>query len=399
MSYAQLGDRSLFSSLEAFAYLNHAAVSPLHDPALDALAQISASYASSPDIPAWFERRELTRAKLARLIDAPTADDIGFVANTSAGNTHLALGMDWRPGQTIALMRGDFPANIIPWLQAAELFELNILWLPQIESTNRGAWLDHLKLKLAECDVTLLAISAVMFQTGWRLPLAYISELCREHGALFVVDGIQAVGAIPLSVQTLHIDALTCGGHKWLMGVEGAGFIFISEKLRRRLKPRMAGWLSPQESLSFLSEGRGHLRYDRPMRQDAAFVEGGTQPALGYAILDRSLDLLLELTPEAIFEHVDTYLNELERGLEALGLVSVRPSQRDARSTILSMELPPELPLKALWSALSERGILCATPDGYLRFSPHWPNPMAELPEVLRRTQDAITQVRTSHTA
>lgn len=399
MSYAQLGDRSLFSSLEAFAYLNHAAVSPLHDPALDALAQISASYASSPDIPAWFERREHTRAKLARLIDAPSAEDIGFVANTSAGNTHLALGIDWRPGQTIALMRGDFPANIIPWLQAAELFELNILWLPQIESTNRGAWLDHLKLKLAECDVTLLAISAVMFQTGWRLPLAYISELCREHGALFVVDGIQAVGAIPLSVQTLHIDALTCGGHKWLMGVEGAGFIFISAKLRQRLKPRMAGWLSPQEALSFLSEGRGHLRYDRPMRQDAAFVEGGTQPALGYAILDRSLDLLLELTPEAIFEHVNAYLDELERGLEALGLVSVRPSQRDARSTILSLELPPELPLKALWSALSERGILCATPDGYLRFSPHWPNPLSELPEVLRRAQDAITQARTSPTA
>lgn len=394
MSYAQLGDRSLFSSLEAFAYLNHAAVSPLHDPALEALTQISASYASAPDIPAWFERREQTRAKLARLIDAPSPEDIGFVANTSAGNTHLALGMDWRPGQTIALMRGDFPANIIPWLQAAELFELNILWLPQIESTNRGAWLDHLKLKLAECDVTLLAISAVMFQTGWRLPLAYISELCRERGALFVVDGIQAIGALPLSVQTLHIDALTCGGHKWLMGVEGAGFVFISARMRKRLKPRMAGWLSPQESLSFLSEGRGHLRYDRPMRQDAAFVEGGTQPALGYAILDQSLDLLLELTPAAIFDHVDAYLNELERGLVALGLVSVRPSQRDARSTILSLELPPELPLKALWSALAERGILCATPDGYLRFSPHWPNPISEIPEVLRRAQDAIAQVR-----
>lgn len=394
-SCAALGDRSLFSALESFAYLNHAAVSPLHDLAINALHEVAHSYAADPDIPAWIARREGLRQKLATLVDAESAQDIGFVQNTSVGNTHLAMGLDWRKGQTIVLMRGDFPANVIPWLEAAKLFELEVFWLPQIEITNRGAWLDLLEQTLSTRDVALVALSAVMFQTGWRLPIGYAGELCKRFGALFVVDGIQAIGVTPLSVRGCHIDALSCGGHKWLMGVEGAGFIYISPKLRARLSPRHAGWIYSAQSTDFLFMGRGHLRYDLEPRQDAAIVEGGTQPAIGYAILDASVDVLLSLTPQAIFSHVTAYLDQLETGLESLGLLSVRSSQLEARSGILAVELPPDLELGALWRTLQQQHkIPCATPDGYLRFSPYWPNSLNEIPEVLRRVDLAIKSLR-----
>ena len=390
---ARLGDRSLFSALEPAVYVNHAAVSPLHDPGRALLAQVLESYATSPDIPAWAARRERLRPWLAELVGADGPEDIGLVPNTSAGLTHLALGLDWRPGQAIVLMEGDFPANVIPWQQAARLFALRLVWLPRPTADSLEAWLEALDQALAAHPVACVALSAVMFQSGLRLPLHAIGQRCHDAGALFVVDGIQAVGATPLSMREAHIDALSCGGHKWLMGLEGAGFLAMRSRARQRYSPRLAGWLGPEQALDFLSLGPGHLRYDRPLRRDAAVVEGGTQHVLGYALLERSLELLLALGVTRIFDHVNAYLDALEPQLIDLGLVSLRAGQASARSCICSWRLPDHLDLLALWRALAKRGVACATPDGLLRISPHWPNPLDEPDALVHAMRDALREL------
>ena len=48
---------------------------------------------------------------------------------------------------------------------------------------------------------------------------------------LLFVDAIQALGVIPFDVEELNIDALACGAHKWLMGIEGTGFVYLSPQL------------------------------------------------------------------------------------------------------------------------------------------------------------------------
>jgi len=73
---------------------------------------------------------------------------------------------------------------------------------------------------------------------GRRIDIESLSKQCRESGTLLAVDGIQAVGAIPVDVKTWDCDFLACGGQKWLFGPVGTGFCLYKKKEdRRTLRP------------------------------------------------------------------------------------------------------------------------------------------------------------------
>jgi cysteine desulfurase/selenocysteine lyase len=115
MMSAQLGDRSLFPSLVAPAYLNHAAISPPSEPVRRAARAVIDDYAERGvgAVMRWVEQREQLRADLADFIGT-TPQDIGFVSNTSAGVSALALCMPWQPGDRVLLFEGEFPTNVTP---------------------------------------------------------------------------------------------------------------------------------------------------------------------------------------------------------------------------------------------------------------------------------------------
>jgi cysteine desulfurase / selenocysteine lyase len=209
------------------------------------------------------------------------------------------------------------------------------------------------------------------------------------------VDAIQACGAVPLDVRSLHIDYLTCGGHKWLMGLEGTGFLYVHPDRVEQLRPYLAGWTSHEEAFSFLTSGPGLLRYDRPMaRGVAALFEGGTKNELGFAALDAAVSALLKLGVAAIFEHVNRYLDVLEQALVERGFQSLRCAETARRSCILSVLCPAGVSLIELHRQLIQRKVICSTPDGHLRFAPHWPNSQEEIPGVIAALDEALLAVR-----
>lgn len=392
-----LGDRSLFPDLAAPVFLNHAAVSPPSAPVQRAVRRALGDYAAHGvgAVPRWIEQREALREALAGLIGARGADEIGLVLNTSAGVAAIAQCLDWSPGDRVVVLRGEFPTNITPWQQAARRFELELVWIEaEALVDGSGAGLGQLEAALGE-GVRLVAVSAVQFQTGWRMPLQAIGRLCRAHGAELFVDGIQACGVVALDVEALQIDYLACGGHKWLMGVEGAGMLYVRRgRVGDSLQPWLAGWLSHQDPLEFLFEP-GQLRYDRPLRQRADVFEGGALNALGYAGLGAAVELLEELGVEAIWGHVTAYLDELERRLQQdLGLGSRRRPEAAARSGILSIPRPEGVELVALSEAMARRGVACSTPDGHLRFAPHWPNDVAEVDHIVGALAESLRALR-----
>ncbi|MBL8973855.1 MAG: aminotransferase class V-fold PLP-dependent enzyme, partial [Myxococcales bacterium] len=159
------------------------------------------------------------------------------------------------------------------------------------------------------------------------------------------------------------------------------------------LQPRVAGWLSHEDGLGFLFAGAGHLRADRPIRQRIDFVEGGAPNTIGAAALAASLDLILGLGVPAIHTHVQTYLDELEAGLRELHFTSLRSAIPGERSGILAVLPPHPIDLIALHHRIGDRGVVCSTPDGKLRFAPHWPNACAEIPGVLAAIDAALRAV------
>lgn len=385
----RLGDRAAFPDLQPFAYLNHAAISPPSLAVRAAVAECLDGYAARGIGMVGHEiaRREDLRGTLAGLLGADAAD-VALLPNTSAGVVDVALCLPWQPGDRVLLFEGEFPTNVTPWQQAARRHGLELVWQPaDAFRTTPEAAMAALRTEL-DRGVRLVAVSAVQFQTGLRMPLEAIGAACRDAGTELFVDAIQALGIVPLDVRAMGVHYLAAGGHKWLMGPEGIGVLYVQPDAAARLRPEVAAWMSHENAFDFLIHGAGLLRYDRPVVQTARMVEGGAPNVLGTAALQASLRATTALGVPAIFAHVQAYLDRLEAGMVARGFGSLRARDLGLRSGIASFHVPVgDAPA---WShALAARGVSVASPDGLLRCSPHWPNHPAEIDGVLAAV-DAI---------
>lgn len=391
-----LGDRSLYPNLKAQAYLAYAATAPVSSLVKAAVNQVLDSYAERGNVAFfdWLEQRERLRAKMARLIGAEPSH-IALSSGTTRGISDLALCFPWQAGQRLVLFEGEFPANVSPWQRAAELFGLQIDFVPMTNAIeDEDSILKPLR-RLLEGGARLVAVSAVQFQTGLRMPLSRIAELCDRYGAELCVDAIQACGAVPLDVQRLGVDYLVTGAHKWLLGPEGVGFMYARPERARALIPRTAGWLSHEDGTRFLFAGKGELRYDRPIKPTLQMLEGGSSSTLGFAAMEAGIEPLLALTPETIFRHLDHYLDLLEPGVAARGFRSRRAEGPERHSGILSFEPPHGVSAADVVTRLRERGVFASMPDGLLRFAPHFPNALSEIETVLGALDEALTALGT----
>lgn len=392
LSYqARLGDRSLFPTLRASAYLSHCAISPLSAPAQEAANAYLSSFAEHGlgAFMGWMEQRDDLKASLGSLLNT-APENLALVPNTTSGVVSIATCFPWKKGDKIVVFEGEFPTNVTPWQRAAAQHELEIIYLSTHDFLeDHATGLEKLETALKN-GVRLVAVSAVQFQTGLRMPLDAMTALCHQHKAQIFVDAIQALGAVPVDLQKTPVDYLTAGSHKFLMGTEGLAVLYAAPSRAPELQPHLAGWLSHEEGLRFLFEGSGHLRYDRPIRQSLDFLESGAPNAAGAAVLGASLELIQQVGVDAIYQHINLYLDALEEGLQALGLRSHRYKEPVGRSAILSLSVPEGKDVLTLGQGLNEKGIACTTPDGLLRFAPHWPNARDEVPGILKIVEEEL---------
>jgi selenocysteine lyase/cysteine desulfurase len=389
-----LGDRSLFPDLADRVYANHGAISPPSLPVRNAVAEVLTSYATAGAgaFPRWAAQRVELRAKLGRLVGA-SGEDIALMPNTTSGMVGIALCFPWRRGDRVILFEGEFPANVTPWQRAAEMFGLEIGWVPASTfAESHEAGMARLQREL-ERGARLAAVSAVEFQTGLRMPVEEMAVLCHAAGAELFVDAVQACGAVPLDLGSAGIDYAAAGAHKWLMGIEGTGFLYVRPPLAEALRPNLAGWLSHEDALGFLLRGPGLMRYDRPIKKRAGLFEGGNMSTAGLAGLEASLDLLLALGVPAIFAHVNGILDALEPGLVERGFRSLRSRDPRQRSCTLSLVPPNGVSVVELHRRLAAHGVACSIPDGLLRLTPHWPNRLDDAACVLQAIDASLAEL------
>lgn len=397
MFEAKLGDRDLFPRLRPLVYANHAAISPPSIAVKHAVVAITEDYMKRgvDALPTWLAQRARLKEKLAELLGAAPSD-LALTQNTTRGISDIALTIPWKRGDRVVLFDGEFPANVTPWQRAAELFELEVVMLDaRLYPVDEEAALAQLDEALAR-GARVVAVSLVEFQTGYRMPVEEIARRAHAVGAELAVDAIQACGVVPVDVEALGCDYLACGSHKWLMGLEGVGFVFVRASCADKLRPHVAGWLSHEEPVRFLFEGAGHLRYDRPIRRSIDFLEGAAQNGIGAAALEAALDLILQLGPSAIFDHVDRLLDPVEAAAVELGFSSARSPRRERRSGSLSLLPPPGVPLGAIADAMNRLGVSCSRPDGYLRIAPHWPNALDEADQIALTLGNALEEARSA---
>lgn len=392
------GNDELFPQLKYKAYLAHAAISPLSRVGGDAIEEYirSMSRHGSAAFPTWLAQRERLRSSLAALLRVQSSR-VGLSAGCTHAISDVALALPWRSGSTLVSYEGEFPANIIPYQQAAAMngAAVELLSLPPANSPSANEQiLDELErvFKDPSKNVAHFAVSAVQFQTGLHMPLREMGQLCERYGITFLVDGIQAAGVVDLDLDVLGVDAFFCGAHKWLLGVEGAGFSVLSERLAARLQPKTAGWLSSEGATDFLFQGAGLLRYDQPFVPAPRVFEGSTQNAIGFVALESGVGIVSSLGPKAIFDHVQGLFDRIEPQLVERGFRSLRAPDAALRSCILSFLPPAGLAVARLFSGLDERGIRVSIPDGVLRLAPHFHNSKEQMDLVVDAVDELLRE-------
>ena len=119
----------------------------------------------------------------------------------------------WEKGDRIVLIKGEFPTNVVPWLNAAKRNDVAVDWVELEDVLEESP-----AFKAAVTAKTrLLAVSWVQFQTGKITPLAHLSHLRAKYNLHICVDAIQGLGPLRMNLAETPLDFVVTGGHKWLM--------------------------------------------------------------------------------------------------------------------------------------------------------------------------------------
>ncbi len=359
-------------------YLDHAAVAPLSGPAGEAISRWTEQAVHQGDLcwPQWEHRVEQVREVAARMLGADT-DEIAFVANTSTGIGLVAEGFPWQTGDNLVTLANEFPSNQFPWMNL-ESRGVHTRRLPVTE----GRVDPQAILQACDGRTRMISVSWVGYASGWRMDVESLVAAAHERGILVFLDAIQGLGVFPLDVARTGLDFLAADGHKWMLGPEGAGLLFVRREHLDRLRPLNVGWNS-------VRSGHDFSRCEFDLRPSAARYEGGSANMVGIAALGASLDLLVScgLSPSdsPIADRILEWNQQAIERLSRIGAVIRSPLREGNRSGILSFEVPGTNPAAVRRHCL-ERNVVLSVRHHWLRISPHAYNDQDDL----ERLVDAI---------
>lgn len=352
--------RTCFPHTESRVYLNHAALSPLHNRSLQAIQryQFTRTYENVEYWPNMPEDKARFKELIGQLINV-NPDYVAFTENTSMGLNWLTRGLSWQAGDRVLLNDFEFPSNVYPFLH----LESQGVAIDYVKHRNGRIALEDIAAQIRP-ETRVLSISYVQFLNGFKCDLKEIGQLCRENDIIFCVDGIQGIGAVQLDAEDCMIDFLACGGQKWLMWPLGTAFMYIAPRIFDDINPMAPGWLSVDDSWEFFD-------YDLKYLPTAERFEPGMVNAAGIAGAIASLEMFLEAGPKNIEETIYRITDYLIDRLQEHEYYIYTPLERKYRAGIVSFH---HSNAEALAVYLNEKGVHVSVRNGFIRVAPHFYN-------------------------
>lgn len=364
--------RREFPVVEHQAYLAHAAVCPLARCVVSAMSDYLAKVGRGGQFEHLHANAEAGARELAAAMIDVTPDEIAFVSSTSAGLSLVAAGLPWRAGDSVVITQGDFPSNVYPWLR---LEKLGV----RVETIRTGAGvltLEQVKERVDE-RTRLVALSSVHYATGARTDVDAIGEFLQVRGIRVCVDAIQSLGATPLSAR--HVDFLVADAHKWLLGPQGMGVLFVRRERFEELDPVLLGWKSIHTSRDFV-----HQKLE--LAHTARRYEPGSLNAIGIVGLHAALQMLQHVGVPAIAARIASLRGPLVAGLQSKGYEVLGPATSPSAGIVSFRREGTDS--ATLCRSLDQAGVITSLRHDLagrdcIRVAPHFYNTEAEIERLL----------------
>jgi cysteine desulfurase/selenocysteine lyase len=180
---------------------------------------------------------EGARAKVARFIGASSPSEVVFTKSATESVNLVAYGLtsSVKPGDEILISEIEHHANLVPWQQLAQRTGAVLRWFKALPDGRVDV-----DPALITDRTRIVAITGQSNVTGVIPPVAEITRLAHEAGALVLVDGAQSVPHHPVDVAALDADFLVFSGHK-MLGPLGLGVLYGKHARLDALPPFLTG--------------------------------------------------------------------------------------------------------------------------------------------------------------
>ncbi len=172
----------------------------------------------------------------ARLFNA-SPEGTALTESTTHGLSIVVYGLDWRPGDEIVTCSLEHPAVMLPCLMLQKTHGVKA----RIADLSPKDDVETILSKLEACitpRTRLVMLSHIQYSCGLRLPVQEIAKLAHRRGAYLLLDGAQCAGQIVIDVKALDCDFYALSGHKWLLGPDGTGALYLRKELIPEITPR-----------------------------------------------------------------------------------------------------------------------------------------------------------------
>ena len=347
--------RTLFPVTKEAIYLNSASQSPLNtcvQNKLEAYLKTEITFEGKKG----FNRDDI-RIPLANLLGG-SSEEYALTTSTGVGLGMIAQGIDFKKGDNIIIPEKEHWNNAFPWLHLEKKgVEIRFVKLNKDNSLNPKAI-----ERLIDNKTRVVAVAAVRFNSGFRPNLGEISKIAHAENALFVVDAAQGAGMVPINVDKDGIDIMAGCGFKWLLGMHGTGFLYVSNRVVKMIQPVLPGMYA------------AHINYDKlSYYEDARKFETGTLAYSLFTAWSAGLELLLSIGIDTVYKKALENTTPIINGLLKNNYNLVTPIKNDQeRSAIVHFHASSFEKTKALFSILKAHKVMVTLQGENIRVSPNF---------------------------
>lgn len=379
MSAVSLPDKTNFHI--DHAYLNAAFAHPMGKPTYQAIESYLQSRMRDIDRP-WPSdnpRDEAVRL-YAELIGAAPAD-VAVVASTQEGENLVAQCLELGPRAGVVTDAFHYSIPLYG--------ELARRGVPVTVVRPRNGVIELADLDRAiGANTSLVAISHIASDNGFKHDLKAVCEIAHAKGALVYADVIQSVGAIPFDVRDSGVDFACAGAYKWLMAEFGAAFLYARPDRLAGLGRSFVGWrqYASYQNHMFPFDPPGEASVDWALGEDAVGRFEVSTPAWGaLAGVTGAIPYIQSVGVEAMVRHRAPLLARMRAELPRYGFTPMTPDGTDSPALALSCEgaaarFGPALKAARIRTHLSRHRI---------RLSPSVYNDMGDIDQLLRALASA----------
>ncbi|KAK7229384.1 hypothetical protein V2G26_001554 [Clonostachys chloroleuca] len=279
--------------------------------------------------PAWQTAGAETRAALARYINAPSADDIAFMRDTTEGLNSFIHSIKFQPGDNVVILDTEHPNHGYGWM-AMRSFGLEVRQVPTIATAEKSgvtaATADTFAAYVDERTIAI-GLSSIMFHSGQWNDVAGIAAAFRPKGIHVLVDMTQQVGFADVDVQQLGVSAAAFGMHKGLNCPTGLAALYVDPKVIPELTnpPPVVGYGAVQNVRGDLLVPSEELIFHPSARRFEHLNISLIAIAAARAWIEFYVDVM---KPKDVEEHLFRLGDALRVQLKPLGIDIVGPTSR-----------------------------------------------------------------------